>query len=315
MPHQPAIAAIPDWSLDEALAAVARVFDANELTNRKISLDDVAAYYKQSDRGYRLFHSSQGALHIALGCDGHDDTKCFSRQAELFAQHLQETGAIRAIEFGCGMGFNTRWVARHLPECQVRGVDLTSEHIAYCQQQSADRSNLSYEQANYEKLVDDANTFGGVLAVETLCQTTNMKAALREAFRVLTPGGRLVVVDCFRSAPLEQFSPANQQAALLVEKATAVDCFSVFDEWRALCQTIGFVEIAAVDHSAETEQNLRRLHRLARKFFKLPRAVTALARAFPQRLLENSACGLMMPYTVGAGVHVYCSAVFEKPIQ
>jgi ubiquinone/menaquinone biosynthesis C-methylase UbiE len=171
---------------------------------------------------------------------------------------------------------------------------------------------LRYLQANYQQLPEADNQFGGVLAVETLCQTADMQCALREAHRVLVPGGRLVVVDCFRSEPLESFDAPLQQAALLVEKATAVDSFSVFEQWCGLCESIGFARVATVDHSAETAQNLARLHRLATKFFGLPRAVQSLGRVFPQRLLENAACGLMMPYTVGAGVHVYCSAVFQK---
>ena len=295
------------------MATVSRLFDTDEMTSRSISLDDVAEYYRQSDRGYRLFHSSEGALHIALGCDGHDDTSCYAAQAKLLARHLRAIDGNAVIEFGCGMGYNTRWLADNLPDCRIDGVDLTQSHVDFCRKRSSADANLRYTVGNYEKLPNGDNSYDGVLAVETLCQTSSMERALREAYRVLSPGGRLVVVDCFRGGPLGEYSDEQRQAALLVEKATAVNEFAILDDWIALCASLGFRLVESTDHSAETRQNLARLHRLAERFFKLPRAVASLARVFPRRLLENAACGLMMPYTVGCGVHVYCSAVLEKP--
>ena len=306
------IAAIPDLSLTEALALVDQHFDATAIVQRSIDLRGVEEYYRQSDRGYRLFHSREGALHIALGSDGHHDTHGFERQAELFRGQLDEIDGHHAVEFGCGMGYNVRWLAEHCPDRTLLGIDLTESHIRHCVKQSAQLPNAQFVVANYEELSYPADSFDAVLAVETLCQTAGQEQALREAHRVLRPGGRLVVIDCFRRVPLESLDHELRQAALLVEKTAAVDRFAVADEWLKLATSVGLREVETRDLSSETRENLARLHSLARRFFKMPVAMRAMAKAFPPMLRENSICGLLMPFTVGLGAHAYQMMVVEK---
>lgn len=307
------IAAIPGISLGEALALVGQRFDAAAIAGRSIDLDGVAEYYRQSDRGYRMFHSREGALHIALGGDGHRDTTGYARHAGLFRQHLDAIGARRAIEFGCGMGYNLRRLATDCPDREFVGVDLTAPHIDFAGSKASGLPNASFEVANYETLPHGDEAFDAVLAVETLCQTNDQPRALREALRVLRPGGRLVVIDCFRVRPIETYEPDLQRAMRLVEKTTAVDAFSVVDEWTLMAESAGLRLVEDRDLSADTRENLARLHSVARRFFRMPAAVRAMAKAFPPRLLENSICGLLMPYTVGAGAHTYRILVVEKP--
>ncbi len=307
------IAGIATRPLDEALKLIKGRFDAAQILDRPIDLDGVADYYRQSDRGYRMFHSREGALHIALGCDGHRDTSGYPRQAQILLEHLEAIHGRRAIEFGCGMGYNVRWLAQDQPGRSFVGVDLTEAHIRYASRLAHGLPNAEFAIGNYEALSYDDRAFDAVLAVETLCQTDSQDQALREAHRVLRPGGRLVVVDCFRRAPLESYPAELQQAARLVEKTTAVNAFAVVDQWIAMAEQVGLRLVEARDLSLETEQNLARLHSLAERFFKMPRAARAMSRAFPPKLLENSICGLLMPYTVGGGAHTYQAIVVEKP--
>ncbi|MEM9185734.1 MAG: methyltransferase domain-containing protein [Planctomycetota bacterium] len=313
----PPIEAIPDLPIDEALALAARKFDTAAIVDRTIDLDGVAEYYRQSDRGYRLFHSREGALHIALGCDGHRDTSGYARQADLFHEQLEAVGAHpaagrSAIEFGCGMGFNTRWLAEHCPDRRFVGVDLTASHVRYARKRAARLPNAEFIEGNYERLARRDAEFDGVLAVETLCQTPRLGRALAEARRVLRPGGRLVVIDCFRSGEPDFYGESMRRAMHLVEKTTAVNAFATVDEWVDAAAEAGLSLVETRDLSLETEANLRRLYSLSRRFFTMSAVVRAMARAFPPLLLENSICGLLMPYTVGAGAHQYQMLVVEK---
>jgi len=306
------IAAVADLSLTEALALVHQHFDARAIADRSIDLRGVEEYYRQSDRGYRLFHSREGALHIALGSDGYHDTHGFERQADLFRQQLDAIDAHHAIEFGCGMGYNVRWLARHCPDRTLLGIDLTESHVRHCVKQSAELPNAQFVVGNYEQLSYPDDSFDAVLAVETLCQTAGQQQALSEAHRVLRPGGRLVVIDCFRRVPIETLDAELQTAARLVEKTTAVDAFAVSSEWTELAASVGLREVETRDLSDETRENLARLYSLARRYFKMPVAMRAMAKAFPPMLRENSICGLLMPYTVGLGAHAYQMMVVEK---
>lgn len=307
----PEVAACVDGSVDDALAMVDRFFDTNAILSRPLGLAGIEEYYRQSDRGYRLFHSREGALHIALGCDGHNDTSGYGRQAAIFAEHLDATGARHAVELGCGMGFNIRWLARRRPGATFLGVDLTEAHIRHAKKHSAELPNAQFVVANYETMPYSENAFDAALAVETLCQTPRLEVALAEAARVLRPGARLVAIDCFRAAPLETLDPALQRAARLVERTTAVEAFRCVGDWIETAERAGLRVVETRDLSTETSENLTRLHRLAKRYFRMPGAFRALTKAFPQRLIENGVCGLLMPYTVGHGAHTYQAIVVE----
>lgn len=312
----PALASIVDISLDEALSLVDQAFDAQKIAARSIDSAGVVEYYRQSARAYRMFHSGEGALHIGLrqqedASDQHDVGH--QRHWDLFADQIVAIDAQRCIEFGCGMGYNVSHLALVYPHVSFTGVDLSPQHIRYAQQQAGSLMNLQVVEANYQSLDFDDSSFDAVLAVETLCQTDDQRLALAEAYRLLRPGGRMLVIDCFRNAPLESLDDNLKTAARLVEKTAAVDAFAVVDDWKQLVCELGFELQSVTDHSAETATDLSRLYRLSRRFFKMSQAVKLIRRTMPALAMENAVCGLLMPFTVGLGAHGYYSIVLEKP--
>ncbi|HTQ39154.1 MAG TPA: hypothetical protein VMJ32_08995 [Pirellulales bacterium] len=118
--------------------------------------------------------------------------------------------------------------------------------------------------------------------------------------------------DCFRQRALGDFDPDLQLAARLVEKTTAVDGFAVVSQWLDLAATIGFEALEATDESAHVTHNLARFYRLARRFFDDPLLVQTVRQTVPPLMLQNAICGLLMPYTVGSGVHGYYSLALER---
>ncbi len=308
------VAQIPDKPLSEALAAVAKVFDAPAIASRDVGAADVVEYYRQSERAYRMFHSGEGALHIGLSTAATDSGDLgHARHPQLFAEQLNAIGAQRAIEFGCGLGYNVRTLARQMPGCHFVGVDLSPNHIKSARRDASGLENLEFREANYQQLEVADASFDAVLAIETLCQTSDQRLALAEAFRILRPGGRMLVIDCFRKQPLVEFDEELQQAAGLVEKTAAVDAFALLADWQRMVEQVGLEIVNITDRSAETCRDLARLYRLASRFFKMSVAVKLIRRAMPGLALENAVCGLLMPYTVGYGAHGYYSIVLEKP--
>jgi ubiquinone/menaquinone biosynthesis C-methylase UbiE len=305
-------AEIPDQSLADCLDMLRRTFDVQRIAGQKISLADVAEYYQQSDAGYRLFHSSDGALHLALNRNGSFDPAGYYAQAEFVERHISECAARRILEAGSGNGFNMLHLARKHSERQFVGVDLTGEHIAGSRAAAQDLNNLEYIQGNYEALDFPDGTFDIAFGVETFCQTSDLKRALAEMHRVLRPGGRLVVIDCFRQRPLSELDADLQLAARLVEKTTAVDGFAVIDPWLDLVRGLGFEVLEAFDESAHVVHNLARFYRLARGFFDDPLLVDTVRQTVPPLMLQNAICGLLMPYTVGGGAHGYYSIALAR---
>ena len=310
------VADITDIPLPTALALVRTAFDAPAITARAIDSTRVVEYYRQSERAYRMFHSSAGALHIGLSKpDAAEGDVGHQRHVELFADVLEAVDARQAIEFGCGLGYNVRTLAGAKPGCSFTGVDLSPHHLASARRDARGLTNLEFVEGNYQQLSLEDGVFDAVLAVETLCQTDDQRLAVAEAFRLLRPGGQMLVIDCFRNVPLHELEEDLREAVLLVEKTAAVNAFAEVQEWQQMVIGLGFEVVERHDRSAETARDLARLYRLARRFFKMSLAVKMIRRAMPTLALENAVCGLMMPYTVGAGAHGYYTITLEKPAE
>jgi arsenite methyltransferase len=102
----------------------------------------------------------------------------------------------RVLDAGCGPGF---YVAETLervgPEGSVVGVDASEPMLALAAKRCEGHDNVAFEEGDVTALpVADAD-FDRALSVQVLEYVADIPAALRELFRVLRPGGRVLIWD------------------------------------------------------------------------------------------------------------------------
>jgi 2-polyprenyl-3-methyl-5-hydroxy-6-metoxy-1,4-benzoquinol methylase len=103
----------------------------------------------------------------------------------------------RALDLGCGGGRHTVLLADRF--AQVDAVDLAKPMIELATSRRS-RPNISYWQADLHD-VAGAGRYDFILSVMTLHHVPDLHAALTHIKRLLAPGGRLVVVDCYDMRP------------------------------------------------------------------------------------------------------------------
>jgi SAM-dependent methyltransferase len=103
---------------------------------------------------------------------------------------LPRDGSLRILDAGCGTGINLAELGRF---GQAFGFDFAAEALAFCRKRNleglarADANRLPYRNAAF-----DLVTYFDVLYHEAV---TDDAAALREAARVLKPGGFVLITD------------------------------------------------------------------------------------------------------------------------
>jgi len=117
------------------------------------------------------------------------------RRLELMRRYALLNGQ-RILDAGCGIGAYVR-ALRSLTDA-VYGVDIDEEKIA---EASRDLPNLVV--ASVEHLPFPTNSFDVILSHETIEHVHDDAQAIREAYRVVRPGGRIVLFCPNRLYPFE----------------------------------------------------------------------------------------------------------------
>jgi SAM-dependent methyltransferase len=117
-----------------------------------------------------------------------------------FLAFIGDLNGRRVLDAGCGEGYNTRILARR--GARVTGVDISERMIELAREaERAERLGIRYERASYADLGPFADaSFDAVVSFMALMDGPHFDRAMREAFRVLRPGGMVafsITHPCF----------------------------------------------------------------------------------------------------------------------
>lgn len=99
------------------------------------------------------------------------------------------------LEIGCGTGPVTRALAQCELISDVTGVDPSPVLLGYANALSHHYPDVRFLQADARELPFEKDTFDAAVLHTSLCHIPGADTVLSEAFRVLRPGGLLVVFD------------------------------------------------------------------------------------------------------------------------
>lgn len=301
--------------LDKNLKKIFAVFDPEPYIKAQNFNNEVINYYTESRLFYKLFHSSAGAIHMALCDNDIFSNKGFYQQAQRVAKTIQPRADDRILELGCGTGFSSLYLAKLYPEAHFTGMDFTPVHIEEANRKARRSSldNINFENVDFHHLPTSQETFDHAFIVEALCHANNIGKVLENVYRNLRQRGTFSIFDGFRKIPNDRLSENERLAALLVEKTMAVGHeFMLIDEFLKLVESKQFIIKSKVDLSEKIVPNINRLQFFARGYYKSPRLAKALKPLLPNYLLQNTIAGLLMPTVVHRGIHGYFQVVLEK---
>lgn len=101
----------------------------------------------------------------------------------------------RTLELAVGTGLNLRW---YRGEVEVVAVDLDRERVEVAAErlQALGRA-VRVAVADGQRLPFGDDSFDAVVCTLAICDVDNRAATLAEAYRVIRPGGELVLLDHF----------------------------------------------------------------------------------------------------------------------
>jgi ubiquinone/menaquinone biosynthesis C-methylase UbiE len=114
------------------------------------------------------------------------------RRAALYIEHAGLAPGRLALEVGCGTGLFLEQVARS--GATVRALDLSTHLLARARARLGGSANVALQCGNAEQMPYPDRTFDAVYGSSVL-HHLDIDRSLREVFRVLKPGGRIVFTE------------------------------------------------------------------------------------------------------------------------
>jgi SAM-dependent methyltransferase len=140
-------------------------------------------------------------------------------------------GGERVLDLGCGAGHATLLFAPHARE--VVALDPTPQMLEQARRLAVERgvTNVSFELGRAEQIRSPDDSFDRVISRQSAHHWRDLRAALAGIDRVLSPGGRFVLIDTVASDDAVQDRFLN--SIELLRDPTHVRDYTV-SEWQAM---------------------------------------------------------------------------------
>lgn len=224
---------------------------------------DLQSYYAslESRIGYRLLLG--GTRHFGYYEPGSwwpfPIEKALRRMEERLFETLNLPAGATVLDAGCGNGHVAIYMAHR--KLNVRAVDVVERHVTRARinvLSAGLEKAITVQRGDYHHLEEfPTDSLDGIYTMETLVHATDPKAVLEGFFRVLKPGGSLVLFEYAHFIPKDApeisklFGQVNEYAAMPANAEFEANTLA------SIVEEVGFADIKTSDLSENVKPMLR----------------------------------------------------------
>ncbi len=278
--------------------------------------EDIVAYYDATQFDYKVVWYGKHIPSLHFGF--YDKEKADNHFAALsntnayLAEQARIGDGDKVLDAGCGLGGSTIWLAQHF-DADITGINITQGQVDQANKTIKDmefKGKARFIQADYTQTPFEDQTFDVIWACESVCHAKHKIDFYKEAYRIMKPGGRIVLAEYLRlKRPL-----GTEDEVLLKNKwlnQWAIDDIDTEQEHYSNMEKAGFQNIRIDNVNDKVGASLRVLHEKTTRSYPIEWLLKTLG--FRSKVAHGNLVGSINQYKAfKKGIWFYSVITGEK---
>ncbi len=275
----------------------------------------IVQYFDQNYQAMRWMWTNGKSLALHFGY--WDESTRTDHEAQLNTnRQLANRAGLRAgqhvLDAGCGIGGSAVWLAENYG-VNVLGITLSQQQVDRATENAKKRGVnqlTKFDKQDFTDIKAPDESFDVVWALESASCALEKREFLAEVFRVLRPGGRLVMSDGFRRG--RSYSQEDEAFLKSFLFRWAIPDLVTPDEFTTAMKEAGFEDVVFEDVSKQAEPSMRRLSQISSWSLPIARFLEKIKLA-PSVSVQSAEAGYAQYQAFQRGLCMYGFLSATKP--
>ncbi len=265
--------------------------------------ETIREYYDYTLPFYKFFyHKDSNAVHYGFwGGNVRNHREALLNVNKFLAETVNVKSDDVVLDAGCGVGGSAIWLAKNY-NTHVVGITISEKQLKEAKNLSLKNGVdlvTNFYKRDFLNSGFDNESFSVIWAIESVCHAEDKKDFLKEAYRLLKNGGRLIVDDGFLLRHAKDEREEKDLNAFL--EGMALSNLAYEYEFKKSLEEVGFKNIKIYDKAKETLPSAKKIYKMS--IFSYPVSwVTKKLHLTPSLLTKNNLAGITQYRIIKNGI-------------
>lgn len=251
----------------------------------------IQEYYTITQPFYEHFwHGKALGLHYGFWTDGVKNRgEAIAKENEILANLVGIKQNDLVLDVGCGIGGSGIWLAKERG-LQVVGLDIVDKQLTRGKDLVKKRNlgqKIDFVKGDYQNLPFKDKAFDIFWSLESIEHATRLQDFMKEAFRVLKSGGRIIIAATFLGDKKDISSEEIRQMNVGKSVAGAFNDFRTARANAEIMKEAGFINVQNLDKTVQIIKSAEQMTKMCRWGLPTAKALSVLHVVSPILVLNN----------------------------